>query len=114
MEELAVSGKVYKVLNETGTSKAGKDWEKATVVIETEDQYPKKIAVTFMGEKVLPVAKALKEGEKVKLHLNISSQSQDEIKWYSNINGWRVEKLGITPQANVETPVVQDNDDLPF
>jgi hypothetical protein len=90
---LEVSGKVFKILNEQkGTSAAGKDWVKQDFVIETDDQYPKKIAVTAMGDKIVPVVKTLSVGQQVTIHINIESREYQD-KWFSNINVWRVDKL---------------------
>ena len=90
---LEVSGKVFKILNEQkGTSAAGKGWVKQDFVIETDDQYPKKIAVTAMGDKIVPVVKTLSVGQQVTIHINIESREYQD-KWFSNINVWRVDKL---------------------
>lgn len=111
-DQLSVSGKVFKLINETGTTKADKAWEKQVVVIETEGQYPTKIAVSFMGEKVLPVAKSLKEGEFVKLYINVSSQSPDQTRWFNNINGWKIDRK---PVESTPEPIAQIEDSaLPF
>jgi hypothetical protein len=41
---LEIEGKVILVLPEqSGTSQAGKTWRKQSFVIETEEQYPKKV-----------------------------------------------------------------------
>ena len=46
---MEIKGRVVANLGvQKGTSKAGNDWSKATVVIETEGQYPKKIALDNM------------------------------------------------------------------
>jgi hypothetical protein len=112
-DQLSVSGKVFKLINETGVTKADKAWEKQTVVIETEGQYPTKIAVSFMGEKVLPVAKSLKEGEVVKLHINVSSQSPDQVRWFNNINGWKIDRKTVEATSNVSVTEAAVGD-LPF
>lgn len=111
-DQLSVSGTVFKLINETGTTKADKAWEKQVVVIETEGQYPTKIAVSFMGEKVLPVAKSLKEGEFVRLYINVSSQSPDQTRWFNNINGWKIDRK---PVESTPEPIAQIEDSaLPF
>jgi len=44
---LSVKGKIQQILKpESGVSRAGKEWSKQEFVIETEDQYPKKICFT--------------------------------------------------------------------
>jgi hypothetical protein len=112
-----VEGNVIETINESGISAAGKAWEKQTVVIRTEGQYPDDIAVTFMGEKVLPVAKTLKEGDKVVLHINVSSKkSATNGKYFNNINGWKIDKVGGATASNavLNNPSNDSSDDLPF
>lgn len=124
---LEVSGKVFRILNEQkGTSAGGKDWVKQDFVIETEDQYPKKIAITAMGDKIVPSVKGLKLGQLVTVHINIESREYQD-KWFSNVNAWRIDKLdGNSTPTNELAPSTtstktskttissNDDDDLPF
>lgn len=124
---LEVSGKVFRILNEQkGTSAGGKDWVKQDFVIETEDQYPKKIAITAMGDKIVPSVKGLKLGQLVTVHINIESREYQD-KWFSNVNAWRIDKLdGNSTPTNNSAPSTtstktskttissNDDDDLPF
>jgi hypothetical protein len=120
---LEIEGKVLLILPEqSGTSAAGKTWVKQELVIETEDQYPKKVCVTGMGEKIVPVIKSLTVGQKVTVHINVESKEYQD-RWFSNINVWRIDKNaeGITNQPT-ETVVAEEpkksieeqSDDLPF
>jgi hypothetical protein len=120
---LEITGKVFKVLAEqAGTSAAGKAWVKQEFVVETEEQYPKKICVTAMGEKIVPVVKTLVPGQQVTVHINIESREYQD-RWFSNINAWRIDKLAAgsseTPAAGAPfTPASivteEAGDDLPF
>ena len=125
---LEVSGKVFRILNEQkGTSAGGKDWIKQDFVIETEDQYPKKIAITAMGDKIVPSVKGLKLGQLVTVHINIESREYQD-KWFSNVNAWRIDKLdGNSTPTNESAPSTtstktskttissnDDDSDLPF
>jgi hypothetical protein len=108
---MEIKGKVFKVLAEQkGVSAGGKEWVKIDVVIEEiEGQYPKKIAVTAMGEKIVPVVKGLAIGQIVTAHINLESREYQE-RWFTNVNVWRIDKEGITPPVVAETVSV----DLPF
>ena len=125
---LEVTGKVFKILNEqTGTSAAGKTWVKQELVIETDEQYPKKIAVTAMGDKIVPVVKKLKLGEQITAHINIESREYQD-RWFSNVNVWRIDKLDsnstptdTTSASTTSTKTTKrgtspndDDSDLPF
>ena len=103
---LEIEGKVLLILPEqSGTSAAGKAWVKQELVIETEDQFPKKVCVAGMGDKIVPVIKSLTVGQKVTVHINVESKEFNG-RWFSNINVWRIDKNaeGITNQPTAEEP----------
>jgi hypothetical protein len=113
MSEQSVEGKVIHVLEiESGISNAGKDWSKKDFVIETDDQYPKKIAFTLFGDKV---SLAPNIGEDVKVYYNLESREYNG-KWFHNVNAWKIEKLGDAPKDEAQEEPSPDNNDtgLPF
>lgn len=115
---MQVTGVVFKVLPEqTGTSKNGNAWSKIDFVIETLDQYPKKVCVSAMGEKLIPLIKTLKSGEKITAHINLESREYNE-KWYSNISAWKIDREANAQASEpVSAPVPTtetSEDDLPF
>ena len=101
---------------QSGQSKAGKDWSKKELIIETDGQYPKMIAATFFGDKVQMIEK-LREGDLVDLDFNVESREWNG-KWFHNINGDRVDiVVDQSPQqsnSNWTEPTVPDDDSLPF
>jgi hypothetical protein len=87
---MEIKGKLIKIMpTQQGTSQAGKVWSKADFVIETEGQYPKKIAITAMGDLI---AKLPSVGSNVTAHINIESREYNE-KWYTNVNLWKIDVL---------------------
>ena len=76
-----------------GTSAGGKEWQKKDFVIETLDQYPKKICLKLFND----VANVpLEIGKKYTFHINIESREFNG-KWYTNVNCW---KFGQPEQVN--------------
>lgn len=120
---MEVKGKVIAVLPEqTGTSRAGKTWRKRDFVIETEEQYPKKICIGLFGDKV---EKCPNVGANVAVGIDIESREYNG-KWFTQINAWTVKAEGgtttytpapvptsVTP-AQAPAPPAAGNDDLPF
>lgn len=46
---MIITGKVKEILTlENGVSKAGKDWQRRTLVIDTGDKYQPLLAITFI------------------------------------------------------------------
>ncbi|WP_346856783.1 DUF3127 domain-containing protein [uncultured Draconibacterium sp.] len=88
---LSVKGKIEQILKpESGTSKAGKEWSKQEFVIETDDQYPKKVCFTLFGDKV-SLVNGLSAGQEVEVSFNMESREYNG-RWFHNINAWKIEK----------------------
>ena len=77
---LEIEGKVVNILQEqTGEGKNGK-WVKQDFVIETSDQYPKKVCFTTWGDKAAEVKK-LNMGDNLVVSFNAESREYNQ-KWY--------------------------------
>lgn len=122
---LEITGKLYKVLTEqTGSGKNG-NWVKQEFVIETTEQYPKKICCSAWGDKVASL-KGLQAGDMIKVSFNIESREYNE-RWYTDVRAWKIEPIA---GGNSEGPVAKkqefpgdvttftadgnESDDLPF
>jgi len=123
---LQVQGKlIQKLPTESGEGRNGR-WEKKQFVIETDDQYPKKICMVLWGDKVSMLEKVT-EGDILTVSINIESREFNS-KWYTDVKAWRIEKgsdEGSSPSAQsspsaaampTEPPadLGLPDDDLPF
>lgn len=105
---------------QTGTSKNG-EWKKQDVIVETDDQYPKKVCISIWGDKV--DTSLLQVGNNLDISINVESREYNG-KWYSDIKAWKIEAVGSTP-AQTDGPNMTDipseefgseptGEDLPF
>ena len=86
---LELVGKLVKTLPEvTGQGKNG-TWQKQEFVVETMDQFPKKVCVSLWGDKVNDL-KQYAPGDMLKLSLNLESREYNE-RWYTEARVWRIE-----------------------
>lgn len=117
---MEIKGKVVANLGVwKGTSKAGKEWAKATVVIEYGDQYPKKVALDNM-KNAEDFAK-LAVGTEGTFHIEVESREFNG-RWYTSVNCWKWETTQQAPAQPVQQPVYQQaqapkddiGDPLPF
>lgn len=115
---LEVKGRlVEKLAVQTGEGKNGK-WEKQQFIIETDDQFPKKICIMLWGDKV-PLLEKVTEGDDLTVSINIESREYNS-KWYTDVKAWRIERgpdVGSAPPPSMdEIPPDTGNpeDDLPF
>ena len=86
---LELVGKLIKTLPEvTGQSQKG-TWQKQEFVVETMDQFPKKVCVSLWGDKVNDL-KQYAPGDMLKLSLNLESREYND-RWYTEARVWRIE-----------------------
>tara|TARA_R110000765_G_scaffold44822_1_gene92671 strand:+ start:296 stop:610 length:315 start_codon:yes stop_codon:yes gene_type:complete len=104
---MKIIGKLVKKLDrETGTSNAGKSWEKQSILIEQAGtDYNKEVAISFFGDKIKSI-RDIEVGSEVSVSINLSSREYNG-RYYHNIDGWFIAKIG-------EEIVGATNEDMPF
>jgi hypothetical protein len=108
---LAIKGKLIRILNvESGVARSGNPWKKQEFVVETHDQFPRKICFTLFNDKV-SLLNGLSEGDEVEVSFDVESREFNN-KWYHNINAWKIERGGEKENAQGYPPPVTA-DDLP-
>ena len=124
---MEISGKVVSILPEQSGQGQKGGWRKQEYIIETQDQYPKKVCVALWGEKIDQYS--LKEGEVVNAHVNVESREFNG-RWYTDVKAWKVDKQGGSEPSGFQpdpvyteqqqsfpppaAPLPDDEDDLPF
>ena len=93
-------------------------FQKAELVLLTEEQYPQPISIEFLSDKI-NLLDNVSEGETVKLGINIRGREwtnpQGEVKYFNSITGWRLEKVsGEAPQGNFTEKTKEKPDGNPF
>lgn len=114
---------------QTGSGKNG-PWVKMDVIVETEEQYPKKVCLSAWGDMVQQF-KNYGYGTRLKVNFRVESREYNG-RWYTDVRPWKAEALdgiaasgmGTTPAAApaMPTPAMQEtvqntvtpDDDLPF
>ena len=120
---LSVKGKIEQVLKaESGVSRAGKEWKKQEFVLETDEQFPRKVCFTLFGDKV-DLVNGLNAGQEVEVSFNVESREYNG-RWFTNVNAWKIDKVEDNnipeppPEFRMEDiPPEPDDDtanDLPF
>ena len=120
---MEISGKIIAVLPiATGEGKNG-TWRSQDYVLETADQYPKKVCFNLFGDKIdqFPIA----IDEQVNVSFDIDSKEYNG-RWFTNIRAWKVEKNVVSassatvssssaPATSFDaTPGAGEGSDLPF
>lgn len=127
---MEIKGKIIKNLGiQSGTSKAGNAWSKASIVIETDGQFPKKVMLDNL--KNADEFGKLAVGSYGTFHIELNS-TEFNGRWYTSVNCWKWEvdqpqpAMAQSATSNFDSPGVQGyqqsqgqpapqtDDDLPF
>ena len=123
---MELSGKVIAVLEPRGgVSKTGNAWKVQEYVIETHDQYPRKMCFDVFGEDKINQFN-IQIGEELTVHFDIDAREWQG-RWFNSIRAWKVDRATSGP-ASVESDVPfppmsaapvdfstsDEKDDLPF
>lgn len=96
---MEVSGKIIEITPiQEGTSRVGNPWRKRMYVIETQDNYPKKIAFTVFGsDRVNQYDNMYRAGDLVRVSFDLESREYNG-RWYTDASAWRIDRGGEQPQ----------------
>lgn len=99
---LDISGIVLNILPlQTGTSKAGNQWQKQDFILETGGQYPRKVCVCLFGDNVDKFP--LQVGQSVTASVDIESREFNG-RWYTDVRAWNVVYNGQQQGAPAPAP----------
>ena len=72
---LSIKGKLSRKLSvESGTSKAGKEWQKQSFLVDTGAQYNPEVCFQLFGEDKIQMLNSHQEGDQVEVSFNLSSR----------------------------------------
>ncbi len=87
---MEITGKlIQKLPVKSGVSSSGNNWSKAEFVIETIEQYPRKVCANLWGDR----ARALdqfQEGALITVSFDLESREFNG-NWYTDVKAWKVE-----------------------
>ncbi|WP_321519126.1 DUF3127 domain-containing protein [uncultured Bacteroides sp.] len=117
---MEISGKIIAILPlQSGTGRNGTEWKKQDYVVETHDQYPKKMCFNLWGDRIDQFT--IQMGEEVTVSFDIDCREWNG-KWFNDIRAWKIDRnsgAGVNAQpmqqsAPVEFTATDAKDDLPF
>lgn len=88
---MEITGKIIAVLDARGgTSKTGNEWKMQEYVLETHEQYPRKICFNVFGADKISQFN-IQAGEELTVSFDINAREYNG-RWYNDIRAWRVER----------------------
>ncbi len=111
-----------KLAVQSGTSARG-PWSKQDFIVETLEQYPRKICMNVWGQDKVNELQGFNPGETLTISINIESREFNG-RWYTDIRAWKIQREGAVEQqaAPAADPFMSvsaaeaedDGGDLPF
>lgn len=104
---MEITGSIIAVLPErTGTSSKG-EWKCATYVLETQEQYPKKMCFDVFGADKIAQFN-IKQGEYLTVSFDINAHEYQG-KYFNSIRAWNVARpqAAPQPQGQIQQPIQQ-------
>lgn len=123
---MEITGKIIAVLPERGgISKTGNEWKMQEYVLETHEQYPRKVCFNVFGADKITQFN-IQAGEEMTVSFDINAREYNG-RWYNDIRAWRVERGTAPAPSATDIPQVNapkisapdfsaqnEADDLPF
>jgi hypothetical protein len=97
---LDVTGKIVQLLDlQSGTSARG-DWKKQDFILETEEQFPRKICISLWGDRINDITGVLIGKELITVSVTLESREFNG-RWYTDVRAWKIQRAGqvTQPQA---------------
>jgi hypothetical protein len=108
-----ISGKIIQLLPaQTGNGKNGQ-WKKQEFILETGDNYPKKVCIAVWGDKIDMAS--FKIGDALDVSFDVESREYNG-KWYTDVKAWKVNAARQKDGAgrnSANSPAPQPVDDIP-
>lgn len=107
---MEIFGKIISVLPaRSGVSQKGNQWRSVTYVLETQEQYPKRLAFDVVNEKIDQFA--IQPGEMLSVQFDINAREYNG-KWYNSVQAWNVVRQQpggqqMPPQGDYQQPPQQ-------
>ena len=101
---MEITGKIIAVLpaNSGTSARTGNPWMSQAYVIETQGQYPKKLAFDVFGEERIKQFN-IQQGEELTVRCDFDAHEYNG-RWFNKIRAYNVEKIG---QQTTQQPTTQ-------
>ena len=87
---MEITGKIIAVLPERGgISKTGNEWKMQEYVLETHEQYPRKICFNVFGADKIAQFN-IQAGDEMTVSFDINAREYNG-RWYTDVRAWRIE-----------------------
>jgi hypothetical protein len=107
---MEIKGKVVEILEEQSGQSAKGGWRKQQYILETQDQFPKKICFMVWGDKIDDFA--IKQGQELEVSIDVESREFNG-RWYTDVKAWKVAQLGGAQSTDQSSGIIDDSAPMP-
>lgn len=86
---MELTAKVIDILPEQKGNGRNGEWRKQSFILETQEQYPKKVCADIWGDKIDTFN--IQKGEEITAKINVESREYNG-KWYTDVKIWAVDR----------------------
>lgn len=114
---MELAGKVIAILEaRSGVSKAtGNPWKMQDYVIETNEQYPRRMVFNVFGEDKINQFN-IQMGEEINVFFDVNAHEYQG-RWYNDLRAWKIERITAEatgqPEANQVSSAVPGGEPVP-
>ncbi|HPF92436.1 MAG TPA: DUF3127 domain-containing protein [Tenuifilaceae bacterium] len=108
---MEIAGKLIQKLDQQSGQGRNGTWVKQEFILETQDQYPRKVCIALWGDKVKDIDN-LNIGDTLKAMINVESREFNG-RWYTDVKAWRIEPMGAAQAGSPSAPEAPSFDELP-
>ena len=98
---MEIKGRIIQLLPLVQGESAKGPWKKQDYILETDDQYPKKICFNCWGDKVDQFN--IQQGEELIVSVDLESREFNG-RWYTDVRAWKVDRASAMPQQQAAAP----------
>ncbi len=103
---LSIKAKLVRILQvESGVGRTGNPWKKQEFVVETLEQYSRKVCFTLFNDK-LSLLSDFSEGEVLEVSFDIESREFNN-KWYHTLSAWKIDPAAPKSSGTVLPPLTE-------
>jgi hypothetical protein len=104
---MELTGKIIQILPIQQGKSAKGEWQKQDFIVETQEQYPKKICISVWNNKI--EINSLSD-KLVKVFIYLESREYND-RWYTDVKAWKVEILD--QETASQTQILTNNESEP-
>ena len=87
---MEIKGRLFAILEEQSGTTAKGTWKKQEFILETIEQFPRKVCISLWGDKT-EFLRHFTIGDEINVQINLESREYNQ-RWFTDVRAWKIEK----------------------